>query len=137
MIGAVDETFLQRMMLVFMDLATGDVLMEEVAVDRSSSPTRGTVYIAWSDGVANIVPDLPFFFGSYAYPDVRVASSTDKGTTFSTPVTVSPAPADFTGRGRDQFFPGIAVDRKGQVGVCYYDRRQSPDNTSIDRYCSV
>jgi hypothetical protein len=33
-IGAVDETFLQRMMLVFMDLATGYVLMEEVAVDR-------------------------------------------------------------------------------------------------------
>jgi hypothetical protein len=34
-IGAVDETFLQRMMLVLMDLATGYVLMEEVAVDRS------------------------------------------------------------------------------------------------------
>jgi hypothetical protein len=34
-IGAVDETFLQRMMLVFMDVATGYVLMEEVAVDRS------------------------------------------------------------------------------------------------------
>jgi hypothetical protein len=33
-IGAVDETFLQRMMLVFMDLATGDMLMEEVAADR-------------------------------------------------------------------------------------------------------
>jgi hypothetical protein len=28
-IGAVDETFLQRMMLVFMDLATGYVLLEE------------------------------------------------------------------------------------------------------------
>lgn len=34
-IGAVDETFLQRMMLVFMDLATGYVLMEEIAADRS------------------------------------------------------------------------------------------------------
>jgi Family of unknown function (DUF6399)/Winged helix-turn-helix DNA-binding len=34
-IGAVDETFLQKMMLVFMDLATGYVLMEEVAADRS------------------------------------------------------------------------------------------------------
>jgi hypothetical protein len=34
-IGAVDETFLQQMMLVFMDLATGYVLMEEVAADRS------------------------------------------------------------------------------------------------------
>ncbi len=34
-IGAVDETFLQRLMLVFMDLASGYVLLEEVAVDRS------------------------------------------------------------------------------------------------------
>src|SRR5215831_12868109 len=34
-IGAVDETFLQRMMLVLMDLATGYVLLEEVAADRS------------------------------------------------------------------------------------------------------
>ena len=34
-IGAVDETFLQRMMLVFMDLVTGYVLMEEIAPDRS------------------------------------------------------------------------------------------------------
>src|SRR5262245_50558965 len=33
-IGAVDETFLQRMMLVFMDLATGYLLMEEMAADR-------------------------------------------------------------------------------------------------------
>jgi hypothetical protein len=31
----VDETFQQRMMLVFMDLATGYLLMEEVAADRS------------------------------------------------------------------------------------------------------
>src|SRR4030095_15241 len=34
-IGAVDETLLQRMMLVFMDLASGYLLMEAVAVDRS------------------------------------------------------------------------------------------------------
>jgi len=34
-IGAVDETFLQRMVLVFMELATGYILMEEPASDRS------------------------------------------------------------------------------------------------------
>jgi hypothetical protein len=34
-IGAVDETFLQRMMLVFMALATGYLLREETAADRS------------------------------------------------------------------------------------------------------
>ncbi len=34
-IGAVDETFLQRMMLVFMDLPTGYLLLEAVAEDRT------------------------------------------------------------------------------------------------------
>ena len=109
----------------------------QVAVDRSASRTRGAVYVAWSDGAANIVQDLPVFFGAYAYPDVRVASSTDGGVTFSPGITVSPTPERFTGRGRDQFFPGIAVDKRGRVGVCYYDRRQRPDNSRIDRYCSV
>src|SRR5262249_38807241 len=42
-IGAVDETFLQRLMLVFMDLASGYVLLEAVAVDRS--------YQTWYSGV--------------------------------------------------------------------------------------
>jgi len=34
-IGAVDETFLERMILVLMDLATGYLLLEEVADDRT------------------------------------------------------------------------------------------------------
>ncbi len=34
-IGAVDETFLERMMLVFMDLVSGYLLVEEVAEDRT------------------------------------------------------------------------------------------------------
>jgi hypothetical protein len=42
-IGAVDETFLQRMMLVFMDLASGYLLMEEVAVDRTYDTWCGLV----------------------------------------------------------------------------------------------
>src|SRR5499427_5402530 len=42
-IGAGDETFLQRLMLVFMDLASGYLLLETVAVDRS--------YHTWYSGV--------------------------------------------------------------------------------------
>src|SRR3989449_3663816 len=42
-IGAVDETFLQRMMLVFMDLASGYLLMEEVAVDRTYDTWYGFI----------------------------------------------------------------------------------------------
>ena len=43
-IGAVDETFLQRMMLVFMDLASGYLVMEEAAVDRTYETWHGLVH---------------------------------------------------------------------------------------------
>jgi len=66
-----------------------------------------------------------------------IAKSTDQGHTFSAPQPVSPTPPGFTGTGRDQFFPSVAVDRGGHVGVCYYDRRGSADNTVIDRFCSL
>jgi hypothetical protein len=109
----------------------------QLAVDRSNTASQGNLYVAWSDGRNNVVADLGSPTGTYAYPDVLVARSTDLGRTFSSPQTVSATPADFTGTGRDQFFPGIAVDKAGRVGVCYYDRRNDPANTVIDRYCSV
>src|SRR5712692_6323399 len=42
-IGAVDETFLERMILVFMDLATGYLVLEEVADDRTYTTWKGLV----------------------------------------------------------------------------------------------
>src|SRR5262249_18792160 len=42
-IGAVDETFLERMLLVFMDLPTGYLLLEEVAEDRTYTTWKGLV----------------------------------------------------------------------------------------------
>ena len=42
-IGAVDETFLERMILVFMDLSTGYLLLEEVAQDRTSATWKALV----------------------------------------------------------------------------------------------
>ena len=42
-IGAVDETFLERMILVFMDLATGYLLLEEVADDRTYTTWKALV----------------------------------------------------------------------------------------------
>jgi hypothetical protein len=109
----------------------------QLAVDRSTTSSRGDIYVAWSDGRNNIVPDLGSPTGIYAYPDILVAKSTDNGQSFSSAHAVSPTPSDFKGSGRDQFFPGVAVDKDGHVGVCYYDRRNDPNNTVIDRYCSV
>jgi hypothetical protein len=42
-IGAVDETFLERMILVFMDLATGYLLLEAVADDRTYATWKALV----------------------------------------------------------------------------------------------
>ena len=42
-IGAVDDTFLERMMLVFMDLRTGYLLWEEVAEDRTFATWKAVV----------------------------------------------------------------------------------------------
>ena len=42
-IGAVDETFLEQMMLVFMDLRTGYLLLEEVADDRPYATWKALV----------------------------------------------------------------------------------------------
>jgi hypothetical protein len=42
-IGAVDETFLERLILVFMDLSTGYLLLEEVAADRTYATWQALV----------------------------------------------------------------------------------------------
>jgi hypothetical protein len=109
----------------------------QLGVDRTNGPGRDTLYITWSDGINNIVPDIGALGGTYAYADIVVTKSSDGGQSFSTPTVVSPTPASFTGNGRDQFMPGIAVDKDGNLAVCYYDRRNDEDNSIIDRYCSV
>jgi hypothetical protein len=109
----------------------------QIAVDRSATASRDAIYVVWADGRNNVVPDRLSTARTYAYPDILIAKSIDFGQSFSAPSTISPTPADFAGLGRDQFFPGVAVDVNGRVGVCYYDRRSDPLNTVVDRFCSV
>jgi len=110
-----------------------------LAVDRSSGPSRGTIYVTWADGRNNMVPDVAHegFMDTYNYPDAMMSKSHDQGRTWSSPVTISPQPASFKGVGRDQFLPAVAVDKDGEVAVCYYDRRADPKNNLIDRFCST
>ena len=59
-IGAVDATFLERMILVCMDLATGSLLLEEVADDRTSTTWKALVgerRTGLSTGVLSVVSD--------------------------------------------------------------------------------
>ena len=109
----------------------------QLAVDRSHRSSRGMVYLTWPDARDKIVPDANAPSGNYAYPDIFVAKSTSFGQSFKVLGPISRAPKGFSGVGRDQFLPGIAVDKDGEVAVCYYDRRNDPANLRIDRYCSV
>src|SRR5215470_18823442 len=59
-IGAVDETFLERTILVFMDLTTGYLLLEEVADDRTYTTWKTLVeerLKALGTGVLYVVSD--------------------------------------------------------------------------------
>jgi hypothetical protein len=105
-------------------------------IDRTGGPRHGTLYIAWDDGSRNVVPDLG---GTYAYADVFIVASTDRGKTwprFPTRVNNNVEPSS-TSPGTDQFLPALAVDGRGRVAICYYDRRRDRLNFMIDRYCSV
>jgi len=108
-----------------------------LAADPVKHGGKSTLYIAWNDGRDNPQPDLAAAFGTYNFADVVLSKSTDGGSTWSAPRPVSPTPRDFAGPGRDQFLPAIAVDREGTLAVCYYDRRNDPQNNAIDRYCSI
>ena len=109
----------------------------QIAVDRSASRTRGTLYITYPDGRDHVVPDSSAASGTYAYPDIFVAKSTNSGQSFTVLGAISRTPKDFTGIGRDQFLPAVAVDNDGEVAVCYYDRRNDRSNLRVDRFCSV
>jgi hypothetical protein len=92
------------------------------------------------DGIVNTFAASPTYAGHlYAaweawdgtQMDVKFAQSTDRGATWSTPVTVNDN-VDPAGTMTDQFQPSIAAGPNGAVAVAFYDRRVAcPSDTSI------
>ena len=108
-----------------------------LGVDRSQGPTRGNVYIAWHDGRYLTRPDGPFEKTTYGYADILMSRSTDGGATWSEPIRVNQNSEPLaSGKGTDQYQPAIAVDPRGRVGICFYDRKRDKNNFLIDRYCA-
>jgi hypothetical protein len=104
-----------------------------LALDRSPGPSHGTLYVAWNDGSFATIPDPIALGGVYSFSDALLVKSTDGGASFGTPTRVNRgATTDFT----DQYMPAVAVDKNGDIGVCYYDRRRDPSNFLTDRRCS-
>jgi hypothetical protein len=114
-----------------------DLPAPAMAVDSSKRGGKDIIYSAWVDGRDNPQVDVVGPTGTYNFGDILISTSADGGSTWSAPKPVSPTPDDFAGVGRDQFQPSVAVNRNGAVAVCYYDKRNDPQNNAVDRYCSL
>ncbi len=123
-----DSYFLQGEFRDFLDMA--------MAVDHSGTSSDGTLYITWADGRDKTVPDPLAIQGFYAYDDVLLRESTDGGNTWgSTPRKVNSDIQSRLGSGHDHYQSAIAVDNRGVVGICWYDRRDDNENFAIRRHC--
>ena len=92
-----------------------------ISVDRSHGPRRGTVYVAFSSHGANTDG-----------ADVFLTSSTNGGTTWSTPSRLNDD-ATFN----DQWMPIVATAPNGSLAVSWYDRRLDQKNLLIDLFMRI
>lgn len=81
--------------------------------DKTDGPYSGNVYVAYHTWV-----------GTPKHADIRCATSTDQGSTWSSDVLVNHD--DLTQA--DQVMPGAFVDPQGNVNISFYDRRLDPGN---------
>ena len=88
-----------------------------LAADPGSSQFKDRLYAVWPDRRSGRL-------------EILLAYSTDKGKTWSSPVTVNDDQAFPGGQrsGPDDCMPVVAVNKDGVVGVSWHDRRNNPDN---------
>jgi len=123
-----DSYYLQGEFRDFLDMA--------MAIDHSGTASDGALYITWADGRDKIVPDPLAIQGAYAYDDVLLRVSLDGGQTWGfAPTKVNSDIQSRLGSGHDHYQSGIAIDSRGYVGVCWYDRRSDAENFAIRRHC--
>ena len=112
--------------------------LQSLAVDRSRGTTRGNIYVAWHDGRNVQAPDLAAPTGIYGFADVLLSRSSNGGASWSPAVRVNTNDRLLeSGRGTDQYQPGIAVDPRGKVAACFYDRSGDRFNFFVGRTCAV
>ena len=81
--------------------------------DQSNGPFGGNIYVAYHTWNS----------GANANADIRLATSSDQGATWTQNTLVNDDGAAF-----DQVFPGVVVDSGGNVNVSFLDRRLDPSN---------
>jgi hypothetical protein len=109
-----------------------------IAEDRSGTGSRGTLYVAWNDGRNLQMPDITSPTLAYGFADILLSKSVNGGESWSAPVRVNQNQEPFeNGLGADQWQPAVAVDHGGRLAVCYYDRRNDPNNYRFEHFCST
>ena len=88
----------------------------------------GKLFMAWNDGDN---PQNDALIGTYNFADVKLVSSSN-GVTWSAPAKANINAVTNT----DHFQPTVSSDKAGRIAVCFYDRRNDPNNFLIDRYCA-
>jgi hypothetical protein len=81
-----------------------------LAVDASGGPFHGTIYLTWTEAIADRV-------------QIVLASSRDNGRTWRTPQRVNDG-----GEGSNHSNPALAVNDAGEVAITWNDRREDPDD---------
>ncbi len=113
-----------------------DFLDMSMAIDHSGTASDGALYITWADGRDKTSTDPLAIQGFYAFDDVFLRASFDGGNTWgSVPKKVNNDTQPASGTGHDHYQSGVAVDKRGYVGVCWYDRRADSENFGIRRHC--
>ena len=99
-------------------LVRSDGVIFDLAVDFSTGPHRGRVYLVWQDHHDNAFGD----------DLIMLSFSDDGGRTWSTPQQVNQTPG---GTFTDQAFePAVSVNDQGVVAVSYYDFRNDVSGDS-------
>lgn len=93
-----------------------------IAVDRSAGPFRGNVYVLCS--VTNDPGNLA---------NVMFARSTDAGATWSAALRINDDSPD---QHACHWFGTLAVAPNGRLDACWYDTRNSPNNSESELYYS-
>jgi hypothetical protein len=85
----------------------------------------------------SFISRLPAIFttGKYGFTDIRVSTSRD-GLHFGPSAQVNSDRQPRVGGGHDHFQPAIATDSTGRAAICWYDRRNDPQNFQIERFCA-
>ena len=97
---------------------SGPTTFPSIACDISGGPRNGYVYVTWCDG-------------RNGDADVFLARSTNRGSTWSSPIRVN---NDAMSNGKVQAWPWIAVNDQGLIAIVFYDTRNTPNNNIIEAW---